>query len=157
MAFTVEGVHHIGITVRDMQRSFEWYTRMFGLEPGPVNHNEGPALEAGVEVPGAVLDYSMVRLGSVHIEFLEYTRPEGEDFTLRNCDVGATHICLQVDDMEAAYRTLQERGATFNAPPVALTEGALTGSQWAYLRDPDGVQLELWQYPRSGPPGRGAH
>jgi catechol 2,3-dioxygenase-like lactoylglutathione lyase family enzyme len=113
-----------------------------------VNHNEGADLEAGVQVPGAVLDYSMVDIGAVRIEFLEYSAPEGEDFALRNCDVGATHICLQVDDMDAAYRTLTERGAVFNAPPVTLTEGALTGSQWAYLRDPDGVQLELWQWPR---------
>lgn len=148
MTFTVEGVHHIGITVRDMKRSFEWYTKMFGLEAGPVNHNEGPDLEAGVQVEGAVLDYSMVEIGSTRIEFLEYSAPEGEDFSLRNCDVGAAHICFQIDDMDEAYRTLTERGAVFNAPPVALTEGALTGSKWAYLRDPDGVQLELWQWPR---------
>ncbi|WP_449282032.1 VOC family protein [Leucobacter sp.] len=148
MPFTVEGVHHIGITVRNMKRSFEWYRTMFGLEPGPVNHNEGAALEAGVEVPGAVLDYSMIEIGSTRIEFLEYAEPEGDDFALRNCDVGAAHICLQVDDMDEAYRTLTERGAVFNAPPVRLEDGALAGSQWAYLRDPDGVQLELWQWPR---------
>lgn len=148
MSFTIEGVHHIGITVRDMQRSFEWYSRMFGLEPGPITHNEGDDLAAGVEVPGAALDFSMVEIGSVRIEFLEYSVPEGEDFSLRNCDVGATHLCLQVDDMDEAYRVLIERGAVFNAPPVALTEGPLAGSQWAYLRDPDGVQLELWQWPR---------
>lgn len=148
MAFAVEGVHHIGITVRDMKRSFEWYSRMFGIEPGPRNHNEGPELEAGVEVPGAVLDYSMIEIGTTRIEFLEYSAPEGDDFSLRNCDVGAAHICLQVDDMDEAYRELTERGAVFNAPPVKLVTGALVGSQWAYLRDPDGVQLELWQWPR---------
>ncbi|MBO1901512.1 VOC family protein [Leucobacter weissii] len=148
MSFSVEGLHHVGITVRDMKRSFEWYSTMFGLEHGPVNHNEGAELEAGVEVPGAVLDYSMIEVGSTRIEFLEYTAPEGEDFSLRNCDVGAAHLCFQVDDMEEAYRALTERGAVFNAPPVTLSEGALAGSQWAYLRDPDGVQLELWQWPR---------
>ena len=148
MAFTVEGLHHIGITVRDMKRSFEWYRTMFGLEPGPVHHNEGAALEAGVEVEGAVLDYSMIEVGSTRVEFLEYSAPEGEDFDLRNCDVGATHLCFQVDDMDEAYRELTDRGAKFNAPPVALTEGALTGSQWAYLRDPDGIQIELWQWPK---------
>ncbi len=148
MTFTVEGLHHIGITVSDMRRSFEWYSKMFGLEPGPVNHNEGPDLEAGVEVAGAVLDYSMVEIGSTRVEFLEYSAPEGEPFGLRNCDVGATHLCFQVDDMDVAYQELMGRGATFNAPPVALTEGALTGSQWAYLRDPDGLQIELWQWPK---------
>ncbi|MBB1510936.1 VOC family protein [Tessaracoccus sp. MC1756] len=150
MGFKVEGVHHVGIPVRDMKRSFEWYSSMFGLEPGPVNHNEGPDLEVGVQVPGAKLDYSMLEVGNVLIEFLEYQEPtDGKDFALRNCDVGAMHVCLQVDDMDAAYASLTEKGAVFNAPPFALTEGSLAGSQWAYLRDPDGIQLELWQYPKN--------
>lgn len=150
MTFTVEGVHHIGITVSDMQRSFDWYTKMFGLVPGPVNHGSGPELETGVQVEGAELDFSMIQIGSTRIEFLEYTHPEGKPFELRNCDVGATHICLQVDDMEAAFRTLTERGAVFNGDPVTLQDGELAGSKWAYLRDPDGIQLEIWQWPTQG-------
>ena len=150
MSFTVEGVHHIGITVSDMKRSFEWYTRMFGLVPGPVTHGSGPELETGVQVEGAELDFSMIQIGSTRIEFLEYVHPEGKPFSLRNCDVGATHICLQVDDMEAAFRTLTERGAVFNGDPVTLQEGELAGSKWAYLRDPDGIRLEIWQWPASG-------
>ena len=46
----------------------------------------------------------------------------------------------------SAYDDLQARGAVFNGPPVTLTDGDLAGSQWAYLRDPDGIQLEIWQY-----------
>jgi hypothetical protein len=45
------------------------------------------------------------------------------------------------------YTTLLERGAVFNAPPVTLTDGELAGSRWAYLRDPDGIQLEIWASP----------
>jgi extradiol dioxygenase family protein len=70
---------------------------------------------------------------------------------LRNCDVGATHICLQVNNMDDAFSTLEARGAVFNAPPVTLTEGDLAGSQWAYLRDPDGIQLEIWSWPEGHP------
>jgi hypothetical protein len=47
--------------------------------------------------------------------------------------------------MESAYSTLLERGAVFSSPPVTLTDGPLAGSRWAYLRDPDGIQLEIWQ------------
>lgn len=149
MAFTVTGVHHVGITVRDMQRSFEWYTRMFGVEPGPVNQGSGPELERGVQVPGAELSFSMIRIGNVNIEFLQYHQPEGKDWDRTNGDVGSAHICLEVDDMDAAYAELIARGAVFNGPPVTLTDGDLVGSQWAYLRDPDGIQLEIWQYPKT--------
>jgi len=146
MAFTVDGVHHVGITVRDMKRSFEWYSRMFGFEPGPVNHGSGPDLERGVQVEGADLSFSMIRVGNVNIEFLEYHHPEGRDWDRANGDVGSAHICFVVDDMRSAYDDLIAKGAGFNGPPVTLTDGDLAGSQWAYLRDPDGIQLEIWQY-----------
>ncbi|MEY3908242.1 MAG: hypothetical protein RLZZ90_149 [Actinomycetota bacterium] len=147
MAFKVEGVHHIGITVRDMKRSFEWYSNMFALEPGPVNHGEGAVLSEALQVEGTKLSFSMIEIGSTRLEFLEYHSPSGKDFSLKNGDVGATHICLQVDDMDSAYADLIDRGAIFNAPPITLTDGDLAGSRWAYLRDPDGIQLEIWALP----------
>ena len=70
------------------------------------------------------------------------------NFSLQNSDIGATHVCLLIDDMDAAYETLLSRGAVFNAPPVTLTDGVLAGSRWAYLRDPDGIQLEIWAMPK---------
>lgn len=148
MAFVVHGVHHVGITVRDMKRSFEWYSKMFGFEPGPVNHGEGPELERGVQVEDAQLSFSMIRVGNVNIEFLQYHQPEGKDWDRSNNDVGSAHVCFEVDDMQAAYDELTARGAEFSGRPVTLTDGELAGSQWAYLRDPDGIQLEIWQYPK---------
>jgi catechol 2,3-dioxygenase-like lactoylglutathione lyase family enzyme len=144
MTFNVKGVHHFGITVRDMKRSFDWYSTMFGLQPGPVNHSEGTALSDAVQLEGTELSFSMIDIGGTRIEFLEYHNPRGKDFDLTNGDVGATHICFQVDDMDVAYNTLIERGAVFNAPPVTLTDGDRAVSRWAYLRDPDGIQLEIW-------------
>jgi len=147
MAFQVLGVHHVGITVRDMQRSFEWYSRMFGLTPGPVSEGSGEALSRSVQVDDAALAFSMIMIGNTRLEFLEYHHPEGRDFDRSNGDVGSAHVCLEVSDLEAAYRDLVEKGAVFNAPPVTLDSGVLIGSKWAYLRDPDGIQLEIWESP----------
>ncbi|MFB2585745.1 VOC family protein [Herbiconiux liukaitaii] len=148
MSFVLEGVHHVGITVRDLERSREWYTRMFDLTPGPINHGEGPELAQGVQVPAARLSFSMLEVGSTRIEFLEYQEPVGEDFDRRNCDVGAAHVCFQVDDIDAAVSDLRSKGAVFSSDPIEIGEGPLAGSRWAYFRDPDGVQLEIWQSPR---------
>ena len=148
MSFTVEAVHHIGITVRDIQKSFDWYSRMFGLTPGAINQGSGEALSTAVGVPNTQLSFSMIEIGGTRIEFLQYHEPEGKDFNLRNCDVGATHICLQVDDMDSAVKTLTERGAVFTTTPNTIHGGDLDGSQWAYFRDPDGIQLEIWAWPK---------
>ena len=147
MTFTVSGVHHVGLTVRDVARSLQWYRRMFDLDPGPVNHGEGETLSTALQVPEVVLSFAMVRIGDTRIEFLQYHQPPGQDFDRTNGDVGSAHVCLQVDDITAAYADLTAKGAVFNAPPITLTDGAFAGSTWAYLRDPDGIQLEIWQSP----------
>jgi len=120
MSFQVQGLHHIGLTVRDIKKSFEWYSHMFGLKPGPLNEASGEGLSKGVQLPDVSLTFSFLDIGTTRIEFLQYHSPEGRDFVLRNCDVGATHICLQVDNMESAYSTLEQRGAVFNAPRSLL-------------------------------------
>jgi catechol 2,3-dioxygenase-like lactoylglutathione lyase family enzyme len=112
-----------------------------------VNHGSGDDLARSVQVPHAELTFSMIAIGSTRIEFLEYQQPVGEDFDRQNCDVGAAHVCFQISDIDAAYRELTDKGAVFSGPPVEITEGPLAGSRWAYFRDPDGIQLEIWQSP----------
>ncbi len=148
MSFVLEGVHHVGITVRDLEVSRAWYSTMFGLAPGPVNQGSGDELARGVQVPDAALTFSMITIGSTRIEFLEYQQPIGEDFDRRNCDVGASHVCFEVSDIDAAVADLTAKGVVFSGPPIEITDGALAGSKWAYFRDPDGIQLEVWQSPR---------
>lgn len=145
MSFTLTRIHHIGLTVRDIPTSIDWYARMFGLVAGPVNHDEGEETSTALQVPGVVLSYSMVQIGQTRIEFLQYHEPPGREFDRSNGDVGTAHICFEVDDIDTAYQELSAKGAVFNAPPGEITAGAMAGSRWAYLRDPDGIQLEIWQ------------
>lgn len=154
MSFSISGVHHLGLTVRDMKRSFEWYSLMFGLTPGEVSHASGEQLAASVQVPGAELSFSMIAIGGTRIEFLEYHQPPGADFDRTNGDVGSTHICLEVGDVDQAFAELTAKGAVFNGPPVVIDSGPLTGSKWAYLRDPDGIQLEIWESPQTTTSGK---
>lgn len=148
MPFTITGLHHIGVTVRDIPISLAWYARMFDLSAGPMIHGEGEALGKALQVPGAVLSFSLIQIGRTRLEFLQYHEPPGADFDRTNGDVGSSHVCFEVDDIDVAYRELLEKGAVFNAPPDEITEGELAGTRWAYLRDPDGIQLEIMQSPR---------
>lgn len=147
MPFTISGIHHIGITVRDIPTSVAWYERMFGLTAGPVGHGDGEKLGTALQVPGVVLSFSLIQIGNTRLEFLQYHEPPGASFDRTNGDVGSSHVCFEVDDIEAAYLELKEKGALFNAPPDEIPEGELAGTRWAYFRDPDGIQLEIMQTP----------
>ena len=140
----ITGLNHVGIPVRSMAASVEWYRDVLGVEPTFVQKADpGVDLDAAVQLDGARLDYAFVDLGNTRIEFLEYQNPRGADFELRNCDVGAVHICFQVDDMDAAYERLVAKGAAVNGPPSLIDSGPLEGWQFCYFRDPDGIQLEV--------------
>jgi catechol 2,3-dioxygenase-like lactoylglutathione lyase family enzyme len=80
------------------------------------------------------------------LEFLEYDRPVGSDFDRLNCDVGAIHVCLEVDDIDRVYGLLADWGVAFSTAPTPQA-GAIEGNTICYFRDPDGIQLELWQRP----------
>lgn len=144
----VHGVNHIGIPVRDLDATVSWYREMLGIEPTfGQQGNSGPDVEKVVQVEGAVIDMAFCVLGNTCVEFLQYREPRGEDFTLRNCDVGAIHICFEVDDVQAMYEDLVSRGVEFSTPPGLIPDGPMKGITFAYFRDPQGLQLELFQVP----------
>jgi catechol 2,3-dioxygenase-like lactoylglutathione lyase family enzyme len=142
-----KGLHHIGVPVRSIERSLAWYRDIFGLEPSFVALSEGPVLDRTVGLENARLRYAMLELADAgcRLELIEYESPIGEDFALRNCDVGATHICFEVDDIDAVYDELRAKGVAFSVEPSQVLGGVLEGDRYCYFRDPDGIQLELWE------------
>jgi catechol 2,3-dioxygenase-like lactoylglutathione lyase family enzyme len=149
MSARVMGVHHVGMTVRSLDRSLAWWKEMFGMEPVIEVRSEEPLakeIQVAIGVPGAFLSYAFLPAGDTLIELLEYHDPIGRDFGLSNSDVGAMHVALRIDDVQAQYDHMVAHGASFLHPPIAL-EGDLVGVVFAYATDPDGLQVELWQEP----------
>jgi catechol 2,3-dioxygenase-like lactoylglutathione lyase family enzyme len=143
----VSGIHHVGVPVRDIQASLAWYREIFGIEPLFVVESEGPDVSAAVQLPDARITAALLPVGNTILELLQYHEPVGADFGLRNCDVGAIHIALQVEDIAEAHAALVARDADFSCPPTLIPEGDLAGYRFAYFRDPDGIQFELFQLP----------
>ena len=145
----LRAVNHIGIPVRDLDRSLEFYTKLTGQEPMFVEPMYGPGLANGANVPDAEVRFAMIQIDNTVLELLEYTQPKGEPFNQNNNDVGSIHIAFTVEDIDAVYADLKSKGVEFNAPPHEFTkaDGApdVIGAKFAYLKDPDGIQLELNQ------------
>lgn len=139
------GLHHVGVPVRSLERSLAWYRDVFDLEPTFVTRAEGPELSQTVQLERASLSFAFLELGNTVLELLEYQSPIGEDFSLRNCDVGAAHVCFEVEDIDRVYARLSKKGVEFNIGPTKVQGGVLEGDRYCYFRDPDGIQLELWE------------
>jgi catechol 2,3-dioxygenase-like lactoylglutathione lyase family enzyme len=141
-------MHHVGITVRDLEESLRWYERMFDVRREFVAEGSGPELSRAVGVPDAKLRFAFLRFGSCVVELLSYDNEREDHYHRSNADVGSTHVCIDVPDLDAAYRDLQAKGVEFLAPPLHIDDGPLKGCSFVYFSDPNGVTLELFETAR---------
>ena len=143
----LRAVHHVGLVVRDLDRSIYFYHDLLGLpfanEPTP--WFEGPELERGVGVPGARLRQVSLWVGpNSTMELIEYgNRPASSTAPVPNNYLGAAHVCFKVDDVVATKAELEGKGVTFYSDVNVVDSGPLAGWRWVYFSDPDGLALEL--------------
>lgn len=138
-------IHHAGLSVSDLERSIAFYS-LFGLEEVRRVELSGEDFSKSVKVPGAVVRIAALRGDNALLELLEYTDPTGQPFERSNNDVGSSHVCFRVDDIDATARKLEEAGVKLNAPPSTPADHGLSeGIRFSYLRDPDGVTVEIMQ------------
>jgi catechol 2,3-dioxygenase-like lactoylglutathione lyase family enzyme len=148
------GLHHTGYTVSDLDRAVGFYRDRLGMEVLATQEKEGGYLAAIVGYPDAHVRMAHLRMpGSDHVlELFQYLKPSGAaPKRIEPRDVGTAHLCIQVDDLPAVYQQLRQAGVdSFVSEPVKVDTGINTGGYGLYLRDPDGIVLELFQ----PPPGR---
>jgi len=142
----VKGLHHVGITVEDLEASIRFYHDVIGLEfsnePSP--WFDDPGLGPAVGVPGAALRQVSLILGDTTLELLEYRSPPSEtEGPLLSNNVGASHVAFVVDDIHAKKAELESKGIEFYSDVNVVDEGVLAGWRWVYFEDPDGYPLEL--------------
>ena len=77
------------------------------------------------------------------LELFEYKNPQGRaDHEPRHYDIGFTHIALEVSGLKDIYAKLEQSGMVQFLTPLRSYEGL----NYAYLRGPDRVFLELLEY-----------
>jgi catechol 2,3-dioxygenase-like lactoylglutathione lyase family enzyme len=146
----VRRLHHTCYTVFDLDRSVAFYRDLLGCEVIAEQEKEGGYLAAIVGYPDAHVRMAHLRVpGAEHvIELFEYLAPAGTRADVEPRNVGASHLCFLVDDLPALYEELRAKGVdSFASPPVEVDTGVNKGGYALYLRDPDGISVELFQPP----------
>ncbi len=142
----MKALHHVGITVKDLDASIRFYHDVLGLpfsnEPSP--WFDGEDLGKAVGVPGGALRQVSLLLGDTMFELLEYKSPPSQTTgPLSSQSLGASHVAFHVDDIEAKKAELEAKGIEFYSEVNTVDEGVLAGWRWVYFEDPDGYPLEL--------------
>jgi glyoxylase I family protein len=139
-------IHHVGITVRDMETALGFYRDLLGLAVLDRGIAEGAWIADIVGIEGAVIETADLDAGNGQIvELLAYRLPAGPAVVPANAP-GSMHVAVVVGSVERALERVAAAGCDIlSRRPVTLEspESAWDGLTVAYTRDPDGAIVEL--------------
>ncbi|ANL69793.1 glyoxalase/bleomycin resistance protein/dioxygenase family protein (plasmid) [Rhizobium phaseoli] len=138
MTLRVGRLGHIGIAVRDMERSVRFYTEVLGMRLTEQFNYGLDEVGHGV----AVLAGSFVRNDATHHCLSIFTLRSAIEPPPQHC-FGLHHIAFEMnssDDLLALYKRFEERGH----PIVNARKGGPGNQPRFYGRDPDGNLLEFY-------------
>ncbi|HEX3621710.1 MAG TPA: VOC family protein [Acidimicrobiales bacterium] len=146
---TFAGLHHVGVTVADLDRAVAFWERLSGATARDRAVLRGPQLGTMVGYPGVHIEACWVDLpGGLALELLRYLDRDDVPYDPGTAHPGNVHVCLQVSDMDVAHAHAVACGARpVSEQPIVVAAGPRAGARLAYLRDPDGVTIELVQEP----------
>jgi catechol 2,3-dioxygenase-like lactoylglutathione lyase family enzyme len=154
----VSTVDSVGMTVSDMDKAVEFYSKVLTFEKVSDVEVSGSEYEHLEGVFGLRMRVVRMRLGEESIELAEYLAPRGRSIPegLRSNDRSFQHIAIIVKDMDAAYRRLREHKVEHaSSGPQRLPDWNKNagGIKAFYFRDPDGHPLEILEFPegKGGP------
>ena len=146
----VSGIDHVGITVRELERSLAFYRDLLGLRVIEISDDQDVGQIVGI--PGARVKIADLDAGDGRVlELIEYVAGRGDDVPQRPNAAGCPHLALRVHDTSKVLRRLAQAGHHPDGEPTTITDAiAFEGATVVYLRDPDGAIIELVQRPGQG-------
>ena len=148
----VAAVDSVAVTVSDMDRAVDFYSRVLTFETVADREVTGEAYERLFGVFGLRLRAVRLRLGDEYLELLQFLTPHGRPIPAdsRSNDRWFQHVAIIVSDMNAAYARLRSFKVEYvSTGPQRLPEWNPNagGIEAFYFRDPDGHNLEVLAFP----------
>ncbi len=127
----IHGIAHVGIRVRDLDRTRAFYETILGFRfiVGPV----GPE-------PVAILKHP----SGIEVNLILNAAADGPN-VLQDTDekhAGYTHIALAVPNVDAVVETMKEHGIEISGGPIDYPKG----NRGVFVRDPDRNVVEFYQH-----------
>lgn len=141
----------VNLIVNDLEEMLDFYRNVLGFEITVESEIANEAFCRGAGLPDASIKMAGLQLpeSDFRIEMFQFhqtiLKPQQEEISNQ---LGYRHIAFQVEHIEQAYQELVNQGVPFVSPPVLVAEPKYaSGTQFCYLRDPEGNLIELVERP----------
>jgi methylmalonyl-CoA/ethylmalonyl-CoA epimerase len=127
-------INHVAIVVEDVDVALKFWHHALGLPLNHVEHNEDEAV-----------NIAFLPVGEGEVELIAPFTPEsGVAKYLAKKGAGLHHLCLEVENIDAALAQLKERGAELiTEQPKVRPDGTRYG--FVHPKSTGGVLLELYE------------
>ena len=148
----VRAIGPILITVADMDRSIDFYSRILTFEKVSDAELAGDEVEHLFGVFGARVRLVRMTLGDETIELAQFLAPRGRPIPLdsHSNDLWFQHIAIIVSDMNRAYAILRQNKVEHaSSGPQRLPDWNknASGIKAFYFKDPDEHPVEILEFP----------
>lgn len=149
----IVGAGPVSITVSDMDRSLDFYTKVLPFQKIAEQELYGDPYEKLEGLFGIRMRIALLKLGDEEIELIDYLTAGGRSIPedARSNDLSFQHIAIVVSDMDKAYEQLRKHQVVHVSTgpqtlPPSIPEAA--GVKAFYFQDPDKHNLELIFFPK---------
>jgi catechol 2,3-dioxygenase-like lactoylglutathione lyase family enzyme len=146
----VIALEHVAIQVSDIERSMRFYQEHLGFELVFRVSRSEPYVQRVVGYhPDVTLEIAELSIPGtdVRLEIIEYRNVERTPIDPATANPGTMHFSLFVDDLMEIYERLSGAAVAFVSEPQHSDAGHLKGGIVVYMKDPDGIRVELVQRP----------
>ena len=143
----VTGFNHSGFVVADLDVMVKFYRDALGLEVVREVVSVAPPEGDHTGIPGARRRLVFVGKpdGEHLLELVHYLEPRSPAGHLERNQLGAAHVCFNVEDLAALHQQLSAKGVRFVTEPK-FRDGPKGGRVGVcYAQDPEGNWLEFIQ------------
>lgn len=140
---------HINMVVSDIEQAKAFFLDL-GFEEIDCAHLSGDMFSTVIGLANVEANYAALALpgAETNLELIQYITPQGIKIPgLGQANqIGLRHIAFAVDDIQSEVKRIKAKGIRFQSE---VQRWERTGKQVVYFRGPDGILLELAQYPNS--------
>jgi len=145
---------HIGITVPDLEKAVEFYTKAFGfyqiMGPTEIKHDESAIGQMCDDVFGEGWgSFRIAHLSTgdgIGIELFEFPNTKQEENPFEYWRPGLFHFCLQDEDLEARVKVIESLGGRQRMKEVRRYYPGEKPYRMVYCEDPFGNIIELYSH-----------
>ena len=140
----VIGYNHASFGVTDLKRTMAYFTEVLGFSALDVSPRDPKLVQKVTSIPGSGMIVGYVQGFGQKLELIQYTGPDDRGTVQgRPCDAGFAHIAVDVEGMEDLLEKLAAHGLRPLGGIGEVFDGPNSGKRATYLRDWDGVSIEL--------------